>query len=208
MKQDTPFQMWRPHPWHGLEVGPEPPGRVHAYIEICPFDLVKYEIDKETGYLIAARPQRTSSQPPTLYGFIPRTYAGKKVSTLMEGSTRGDGDPLDICVVSERPISRGEILLNARVVGGIPMLDNDEADDKIVGILENDPFWSDVNDISKLPPALVERLQHYFLTYKLDSAHSGDVSIGEAYSRKHALEVIKAGIDDYQDEYKKHNPQI
>ncbi|MBS1249208.1 MAG: Inorganic pyrophosphatase [Chloroflexi bacterium] len=120
MKSDSSFYKWRPHPWHGLEVGPNPPHVVHAYIEICPFDLVKYEIDKETGYLRAARPQRTSSQPPTLYGFIPRTYAGERVGKLMSGSKRGDKDPLDICVVSERLISRGEVILNARVVGGIP----------------------------------------------------------------------------------------
>ena len=53
-----PFYSWRPHPWHGLEVGPSPPNLVHAYIEITPFDLVKYEIDKVTGYLRVDRPQR------------------------------------------------------------------------------------------------------------------------------------------------------
>ncbi len=65
----TPFYRWRPHPWHGLEVGPEPPALVHAYVEITPFDLIKYEVDKATGYLRIDRPQRGSSQPPTLYGF-------------------------------------------------------------------------------------------------------------------------------------------
>ena len=63
-----PFYRWRPHPWHGLDAGPNPPRVVFAYIELTPFDLIKYEVDKVTGYLRVDRPQRSSSQPPTLYG--------------------------------------------------------------------------------------------------------------------------------------------
>ena len=73
MSFPQPFYKWRPHPWHGLEIGPEPPLLVSAYIELTPFDLIKYEIDKTTGYLKVDRPQQTSSQPPSLYGIIPRT---------------------------------------------------------------------------------------------------------------------------------------
>ncbi|MGH8465294.1 MAG: inorganic pyrophosphatase, partial [Pseudomonas sp.] len=165
-KFPPPFYRWRPHPWHGLEVGPDAPRLVHAFIEICPFDLVKYEVDKATGYLRVDRPQRSSSQHPTLYGFIPRTFCGARVRDLMEGAARGDGDPLDICVITERPISKTEIILNAKVIGGLPMLDGGEADDKIIAVLQNDPLFGDVEDISELPPALIERLRHYFLTYK------------------------------------------
>ena len=78
----TPFYSWRPHPWHGLDPGPAPPSRVYAYIEITPYDSIKYEVDKATGYLLVDRPQRTSSQPPTLHGFIPRTYCGQGVAAL------------------------------------------------------------------------------------------------------------------------------
>ena len=74
------FHEWRPHPWHGLEAGRELPVFVNAYIEITPFDLIKYEIDKASGYLRVDRPQRTSSQPPSLYGFVPQTYCGAKVA--------------------------------------------------------------------------------------------------------------------------------
>ncbi len=201
MSFPRPFYRWRPHPWHGLEVGPDPPRRVHAYIEICPFDLVKYEVDKETGYLRVDRPQRTSSQHPSLYGFIPRTYCGDTVGALMEGALRGDGDPLDICVVSERPIARAEVIVNARVVGGLPMLDGGEADDKIVAVLENDTVWSDVEELSDMPSALIERLRHYFLTYKLVPEDSAAVSIGDAYDRAHAETVIRAAIADYERQY-------
>ena len=73
---------FRPHPWHGLEVGPNPPEVLNAYIEITPFDLMKYEIDKVSGYLRVDRPQRSSAQHPTLYGFVPRTYCGERVRRL------------------------------------------------------------------------------------------------------------------------------
>jgi inorganic pyrophosphatase len=195
------FHRWRPHPWHGLEVGPEVPRVVHAYIELTPFDLVKYEIDKGTGYLRVDRPQRSSSQPPALYGFIPRTYCGERVKELMGNARKGDSDPLDICVLSERPINRSEVILNARVIGGLPMLDGDEADDKIIAILENDNVWTDVHDISNLPKILAERLRHYFLTYKLVPGKDLRVSIGDSYGCEHAFKVIKAAMMDYQGQF-------
>jgi inorganic pyrophosphatase len=196
-----PFYRWRPHPWHGLDVGPEPPSRVHAYIEITPFDLVKYELDKQTGYLRIDRPQRTSSQPPVLYGFIPRTYCGQRVAALSPKSRAGDSDPLDICVVSERPINRSDVILNARVVGGLQMLDGGEADDKIIGVLENDLLWGDVKEVSELPEILVERIGHYFATYKLVEGEQSQVSIERSFGRAHAESVIQASVEDYAEEF-------
>lgn len=196
-----PFYRWRPHPWHGLETGRNPPLSLHAYIEITPFDTVKYEIDKKTGYLRVDRPQRTSSQPPTLYGFVPRTFCGDRVGALMPKAKCGDGDPLDICVFSERPISRSEVLLNVRVIGGLQMVDHGEADDKIVAVLENDSLWGEAEDISDLPASLAERLRHYFLTYKLLAGETGDISIDQIYGRDHATKVVEASILDYQDEF-------
>jgi inorganic pyrophosphatase len=196
-----PFFRWRPHPWHGLSVGDDPPGTVNAFIEITPFDLVKYEVDKGTGYLRVDRPQRSSSQPPALYGFIPQTYCGTRVRDLMPGASRGDGDPLDVCVLSERQVTRSEVIIPARVVGGLPMLDGGEADDKIIAILVNDPAWSHVQQLADLPDVLVERLRHYFLTYKLVPGQSSDVSIEHAYSREHAITVIEAAMADYEERY-------
>jgi inorganic pyrophosphatase len=196
-----PFYRWRPHPWHGLEVGPEPPSRVNVYIEITPFDLVKYELDKETGYLKVDRPQRTDSQVPALYGFVPRTFCGDRTRSLMPGAQRGDGDPLDICVVSERPINRSDVMLTARVVGGLPMLDGGEADDKIIAVLENDHVWGEVHDVSELPPVIVERLRHYFLTYKLVPGGEPRVAIDETYGRARAEAVIEAAMADYGEQF-------
>jgi inorganic pyrophosphatase len=196
------FYRWRPHPWHGLEVGPEAPSVVTAYIEITPFDAVKYELDKVTGYTRVDRPQRSSSHPPTLYGFIPRTYCAERVEALSgPEAVRGDGDPLDICVVSERPIERADITLSARVVGGLQMIDNGEADDKIVAVLQNDLFWGGVRDLDDLPSKLIERLTHYFSTYKLVPGSGSDASIARTYGREHAERVVEAARADYADEF-------
>jgi inorganic pyrophosphatase len=193
------FHSWRPHPWHGLQPGLNPPLEVRAYIEITPFDLVKYEVDKESGYTIVDRPQRTSAAPPALYGFIPQTYCDERVRKLTPGAKRADGDPLDICVISERQIERGDILLNARVIGGIQMIDGGEADDKIIGVLRNDYIWSEVQDIKDLPDVLIQRLQHYFSTYKMGRNMTSGVEITATYGREHAGRVVSAAIEDYQD---------
>jgi inorganic pyrophosphatase len=196
-----PFYRWRPHPWHGLEVGPNPPSIVHAYIEITPFDHVKYEIDKKTGYLRVDRPQRTSSHPPTLYGFVPRTYCGHRIGSLSPNAQKGDGDPMDICVLTERNVDKAEVIVNARVIGGMQMVDGGEADDKIIAVLDNDEFYGDIKDVEELPGVLVERLRHYFLTYKLIPGKDNNVSIDTIYGREQAEKVIKASMEDYMDEY-------
>jgi inorganic pyrophosphatase len=195
------FSRFRPHPWHGLSTGARAPAVVEAYIEITPFDVVKYEVDKQSGYLRVDRPLRTSSTPPTLYGFIPRTYCGPRVSELSPGATRGDGDPLDICVISERPIARNEIVLTARVVGGLRMLDAGEADDKIVAVLESDAIWTDARELSDLPRALVDRLRHYFETYKLTPAQRSPVAIEAVYGATHAWNVVSTAQADYAAEF-------
>ena len=188
---------WRPHPWHGLDAGREPPVYVNAYIEITQFDLIKYEVDKRSGYLRVDRPQRSSSQPPSLYGFVPRTYCGERVAALCPGARRGDGDPLDICVLSERPIARSEIIVPARVVGGLQLLDRGEADDKIVAVLEGDFIWGGVDELAALPPVLVERLQHYFMTYKLVPGSEPQIAVQSVYGLEHARRVVQASLADY-----------
>ena len=201
MSVPKPFFRFRPHPWHGLSTGPNPPEVVHAYIELTPFDRVKYEIDKETGYLRVDRPHRASSVPPNLYGFIPKTFCGKRVAALSDNTDVADGDPLDICVISERPISQPEIILNAKVVGGLQMIDHGEADDKIIAVLANDNLYAHIEDISELPTVFVERLRHYFSTYKMIPGQETVVEVSDAYGREHAVKVINAAITDYEETY-------
>ena len=201
MADSSSYSRWRPHPWHGLEPGANAPRIVNAYIEITPFDLMKYEVDKASGYLRVDRPQRTSSQPPSLYGFIPQTYCGERVRRRAAGSERGDGDPLDISVISERPINHSEVLLRARVVGGLKIIDRGEADDKIVAVLEGDYVWGEAHEIGDLPAALLERIEHYFSTYKLVPDEPPKIRLTGRYGYAEAAAVIRAAIEDYAEKF-------
>ena len=198
--------IFQAHPWHGVEPG-DPAGVVNAYIEIVPTDTVKYELDKPSGHLRIDRPQRYSSQPPTLYGFIPQTYCGKSTGERASQRTghpglKGDRDPLDVCVLTEKTIAHANVLLRARPIGGLRMIDGDEADDKIVAVLENDLAFGGLHDIAECAPGLVDRLKHYFLTYKqLPGEPRRSVSIDEVYDRVEAVEVIRRSLDDYRSEF-------
>lgn len=193
---------FKPHPWHGIDVGEEAPNKVTAFIEMVPSDSVKYEIDKESGYLLIDRPQKFSNIVPALYGFIPKTYCGDSVAELCNErtgkSTVGDGDPLDICVFTERDISHGDLLVKARIIGGMRMIDGGEADDKIVAVLDQDEVY-DFNDISECPAPLISRLKHYFLTYKQnpDSDKGAECEITHVYNAEEAKDVILRSMDDY-----------
>lgn len=172
-----------------------------SLLSLVPVIAVAFALDKATGYLRVDRPQRTSSQPPTLYGFVPRTYCGERVGALAGPSVQGDGDPLDICVLSERPVARAEVLLTARVLGGLRMIDHGEADDKIVAVLENDNVWGGARELEDLPPVLIERLRHYFTTYKLVPGEPAKVAIEAVYGREVAYHVVAAAIADYEASY-------
>jgi inorganic pyrophosphatase len=203
MYGNNEFNRWRRHPWHGLPVRREGAAEdiVQVYIEMTPADVVKYELDKDTGFLMVDRPQRATSLPPALYGFIPQTYCGDEVAKRCDHADIADGDPLDICVYSERNITRADILLNARVVGGIQMIDQGEADDKIVAVLEGDNIWGDIEDIFDLPPIKIERLQHYFSTYKMVPGKENNIKVDYVYGRDEALKVIAAAQADYEKDF-------
>lgn len=196
--------LFRAHPWHGICLGEDAPCIVNAYIEIVPSDTVKYELDKASGLLRVDRPQRFSNVCPSHYGLLPQTYCGEHVAErLTQRSGRaaivGDGDPLDICVLTEKVITHGDILLRARPIGGLSMIDGNEADDKILAVMDGDAAYGAWEDVSDCPPVLIERLRHYFLTYKHgpDDQHK-QVEITEVYGREEALAVIEASHLDYQ----------
>jgi len=199
---------YKAHPWHGIAIGDDAPKIVTAFIEIVPTDTVKYEIDKESGYLKIDRPQKFSSLVPTLYGFIPQTYCHQQVADLARKKTgkkvsSGDHDPLDICVLTERNISHGNIILQAIPIGGIRLIDKGEADDKIIAILKGDEVFSSWKDLSDCPPAMIDRLRHYFLTYKnIPGDGPPTCEIAGIYGREEALDVIKASQDDYRSVYR------
>ena len=192
------FSIHRPHPWHGLSLGPQPPERVHVYVEITPFDTLKYEIDKESGYLRLDRPQPSSSIPPVPYGFIPRTYCGPRVAALSPETSRGDATA-DACFFRNAITRR--VLLTANS-SRHPYHRSDEADDKIIAVLANDLVWGEVRDASELPAALVDRLRHYFGTYKMREAGGpSSVKVHELYGRQRAHAVVEAAIADYRERF-------
>jgi inorganic pyrophosphatase len=198
-------QLFQAHPWHGASPGT--PDLVNAYIEIVPTDAVKYELDKTSGHLRVDRPQRFSSMSPTLYGFIPQTYCGREVGELCELRTgrrgiEGDKDPMDICVLSEKTFAYGGFFLHARPIGGLRMIDGNQADDKIIAVLESDLAFGEVIEIGEVAKGLVDRLKHYFLSYKqLPSDKEKKVEIVDVYDRAEAQEVITRSLRDYENEF-------
>lgn len=199
--------LFQAHPWHGLSIGSGAPEVVTAYVEIVPTDTVKYEIDKASGHLKVDRPQLFSNFCPTLYGFIPQTFCGEEVAALAEersdrSTMEGDRDPLDICILTEKTFSHGDFILQAIPLGGLRLIDRNEADDKIVAILKDDAAFGHCREIGDLPGAFVERLKHYFLTYKRPpEAERNTIEIRQIYGRAEAHEVIRRSQEDYRKKF-------
>jgi len=193
---------YKSHPWHGVFIGNHAPQKVTAFIEVVPTDTVKYEVDKDTGFLKIDRPQQYSNVCPALYGFIPQTYCGKRIGDFCMQKTgktgvKGDGDPLDIVVLTEKSITHGDILVTVRPIGGFRMIDGNEADDKIIGVLNDDFVYDHFDSLADVPETIITRLKHYFLTYKDLPGEESNSIITHIYGKEEAYEVIKLAIDDY-----------
>ena len=195
--------LFKSHPWHGVAIGPDAPQRVTVFIEIVPSDTVKYELDKDSGLLKVDRPQLYSNVCPSPYGFVPQTLCAGEVARLAEERTGrrdlvGDDDPLDILVLTEKDFTHGNILVQAVPIGGLGMLDGNEVDDKIVAVMAKDAVYGGVDDIGRLPGLLVDRLTHYFLTYKQAPTDAEPAcELLRVYGRDEAHEVIRRSRLDY-----------
>lgn len=196
-------KLFKAHPWHGIDPGKNIPDEIVAFIEIIPSDTVKYEIDKNSGYLKIDRPQKFSNVVPALYGFIPKTYCAENIARVCSENTgltinKGDMDPLDVCILTEKVIPHGDILVTAIPIGGLRMIDKDEADDKIIAVLKHDEVYGHINDIEDLPEAIINRLKHYFLTYKQLPGEASVAKIAEVYNKEKAKAAIAASMEDYK----------
>src|SRR5699024_2974153 len=194
----------KPHPWHGINIGNDSPHIIKVCIELVPGDTMKYELDKESGYLKVDRPQRSSNICPMPYGFVPQTLCAERIGEYCMNKTgqsniKGDNDPLDICVITERNIPHGNLILDAIPLGGLRMIDGEEADDKIIAVLSGDATFGHMRDISEVPEHMVERLSHYFLTYKQRPFNNGkrECEITDIYNHEEAFEVIDRSREDY-----------
>jgi inorganic pyrophosphatase len=197
---------YKSHPWHGVNIGKEAPDIITCYIEMVPTDTVKYEVDKVSGYLKLDRPQKYSNVVPALYGFIPQTLSAERVAQFCAEKTGrndilGDKDPIDICILTEKDITHGDILVRARPIGGFRMIDGNEADDKIIAVLNNDAVYGDYKDISDCPDLVIDRLKHYFLTYKDLPGNKAKTEITHTYTIDEAHEVIKRSQEDYNERF-------
>ena len=163
---------YKSHPWHGLDIGEDAPNVVTAFIEMVPTDTVKYELDKVSGYIKIDRPQKYSNVVPALYGFLPQTYCGDLVAEYCMSQT-------------ERTDIHGD---------GDPL-------DKIIAVLKHDATYNIYNDISELPHVIIDRLRHYFLTYKDLPGEERRTEITHVYNKEEAFEVIRRSAEDYKNHF-------
>lgn len=195
--------MHKAHPWHGIDLGPNCPDEIRAFIEIVPTDTVKYEVDKASGYLCLDRPQKFSNIVPSLYGFLPKTYCDVKMADLSNKvlaryDVEGDHDPLDICVLAEKSVTHGDIIVKCIPIGGIRLLDHNQADDKIIAVLKHDAVYGHYTDIDQIPKDIVRRLVHYFTTYKdIPGDLRKRMEFVGLYGAEEAKNVIRAAMEDY-----------
>ena len=173
--------------WHDLSSGKNTPEMINVVIEIPKGSKNKYEIDKETGLIKLDRAMKTSQDYPFDYGFVPKSYWD-------------DGDALDVVVLTTYPLAPG-ILVEARPVGIMNMIDSGEGDDKIIAVPDSDPRWSDVNDLDDINKHTLKEIKHFFETYK--TIEDKKVEITGFGARKEAIEAVKKGIRLYNEEFSK-----
>jgi len=173
------------HPWHGLSYG-DAPDIVEAFIEVPMDSMLKYELDKESGHLRLDRVLYSAVHYPGDYGFIPQTLSE-------------DGDPIDIIVLSHNPVHPG-VIVQARPIGMLEMVDVDERDEKIIAVHANDPRYDNYKDIAHVNEHILQEIRHFFETYKQLQSNN-KVEIKSVKGVTHAKEEIMLAIKRYKEEY-------
>ena len=171
--------------WHSISPKRITPTDFICVVEITKGSKKKYELDKESGFLMLDRILYTSTHYPANYGFIPRTYGD-------------DGDPLDVLLICAEPIEP-MTLVRAYPIGVISMVDNGRQDEKIIAIPFGDPNYNHYTDISELPTHLFDEMRHFFAVYK--NLENKTTAVKEVRGREDALAIIKEGIDSYIEEF-------
>ena len=173
--------------WHDVDPKRITPTDFLAVIEISKGSKNKYELDKETGTLILDRVLHTSTHYPANYGFIPLTYSD-------------DNDPLDVLVLcSEAIVPLG--MVRCYPIGVMMMQDGGDMDYKIIAIPFKDPNWNIYNDISDLPPHIMQEMSHFFRVYK--QLEEKETTVFHVKDREFAELIIKDNIVQYNKKFGK-----
>lgn len=170
------------NPWHQVDIGEGFPDIVQAIIEIPMGSKAKYELDKASGMLRLDRVLYSSVHYPANYGFIPRSLGD-------------DHDPLDILVLSQLAI-QPLCIVRAKVIGVMRMLDNGEADDKIVAVAAGDMSVAHLNGIADLPAHVGNEILQFFREYK--RLENKTVEVDELQDAATAKRIIGKAITDYR----------
>jgi inorganic pyrophosphatase len=173
------------HPWHDIspavQGGDGLPGTFRAVIEIPKGSSNKYELDKGSGFLRLDRVLSSAVYYPANYGFIPQTYAE-------------DDDPMDVLVFSTENVPPLTIC-DARAVGLMTMIDEGQADHKIVAVLCDDPQYEDMHTASQFPKHVFKVLRRFFEDYK--TLEGKEVEVDEITPPEAAHAVIEQSLDAY-----------
>lgn len=171
------------NPWHDVPTGSHAPQRVNAIIEIPKESKGKYELHKETGLLMLDRALFSAVHYPANYGFIPRTYCDDK-------------DPLDILVLTSLTLPH-LCLVDATVIGVMRMVDQGEADDKIIAVATYDESVNHMKDVADLPPHTEKQIRRFFMDYK--TLEGKEVKVEKFLGRAEALRIVEESIVLYQE---------
>jgi len=167
--------------WHDISPKRIAPDDFVCVVEISKGSKKKYELDKETGFMMLDRILYTSTRYPANYGFIPRTYGD-------------DLDPLDVLLLCSEPIEP-LTLVRAYPIGVISMIDNGHSDEKIIAIPFSDPTYNQYTDMDKLPNHIFDEMRHFFKVYK--NLENKETAVNEIQNRDEAIKVIARAIDSY-----------
>ncbi len=171
--------------WHDISPKRITPEDFVAVVEISKGSKKKYELDKETGFIILDRILYTSTHYPANYGFIPRTYGD-------------DGDPLDVLILCSEDLEP-LALVRAYPIGMISMIDNGRNDEKIIAIPAGDPTYNQYTDISQLPFHVFEEMKHFFSVYK--NLENKETAVNEISGRDEAVRIVKEAIERYVENF-------